>query len=156
VIFDWNPAIFGIPRLSCFLLNVQRVNGAGISKSVQSFIAERIRSVIELEALLLLQADPSRGWTPEDLGRELRINPAFAAAELADLASGGLIAALPDAPSRYHYAPRTPDLDAGARELAVAYVSRRVTVIQLIFAKPPDPVRNFADAFKFRKDDSRG
>jgi hypothetical protein len=132
------------------------LNGEGISKSVQAFIAERIRSVIELEALLLLQANPSREWSAEDLARELRIDPAFAAAELAELAGAGLIVGVSNSPTRYHYAPRTPELDSGARELAVAYVSRRVSVIQLIFAKPADPVRNFADAFKFRKDDSRG
>jgi hypothetical protein len=36
--------------------------------------------------------------------------------------------------------------------LAAAYRESRVAVIQLVFARPSDPLRSFADAFRMRRD----
>jgi hypothetical protein len=46
----------------------------------------------------------------------------------------------------------TPALDAAVAQLAKDYAERRVSVITLIFSKPVDKLRTFADAFRLRKD----
>ena len=40
--------------------------------------------------------------------------------------------------------------------LAACYVDRRVTIIGLIYGRPNDPIRQFADAFRIRREDPDG
>src|SRR5690606_17703063 len=49
----------------------------GISPEVRAFIAGQIESVVQLEMLLLLHTDPMRAWSPDELAKELRIEPAW-------------------------------------------------------------------------------
>jgi hypothetical protein len=42
------------------------------------------------------------------------------------------------------------------RRLAACYRERRTTVITLIFSRPADAVRSFANAFKLKKGSSDG
>ena len=44
------------------------------------------------------------------------------------------------------------DLHRAVAGLAREYAARRVTVIGLIFSKPVDKIRSFADAFRLRRD----
>lgn len=136
--------------------------GDDIPNPVRALVAEHIRSVVELECLLLLRADPGRAWSAGELGNELRVDADWAARELADLAARGLAAAAgsgpaagpdADAPARYRYgAP--PAADEAIAGLAKAYAERRVAVIELIFSPRPaaGPLRSFADAFRLRRD----
>lgn len=124
----------------------------GISQDVRALIFERIDSVVHLELLLLLQADPGRAWTAEEVAQQLRIEPSWAIGQLGELASRGLLAPTADAPDAYRYAPHPPELDAIVVQLSKDYAERRVTVITLIFSKPVDKLRTFADAFRLRKD----
>jgi hypothetical protein len=117
---------------------------------VRSLIAEHIDSVAQLETLLLIQAVPEQTWDAEKLGRELRINRDWAASQLQHLCNHGLLNC--DQPPNYRYAPKTPELAAAVEGLARAYAERRVTVIGMIFSKPVDKLRSFADAFRLRKD----
>jgi len=66
--------------------------------------------------------------------------------------SRGLATPAGDAPDAVRYAPAPPALDATVVQLARDYAERRVTVITMIFSKPVDKLRTFADAFRFRKD----
>lgn len=123
-----------------------------ISPQLKQFITDYIDSVSQLEILLLLQTNPQQVWSAEVMARELRIEPTGAAQELTQLAAKGFLAPAPDNPATYHYAPRTPELQANVVALAQAYLVRRVTVISLIFSKSTDKLRVFADAFRIRKE----
>jgi hypothetical protein len=132
-----------------------------IPDHVRSFILAHVDSVVQLEILLLLHTRAQRQWTAAQVAAELRIDPAWSSNELARLAAAGLLAtALPAAPAppsaaadvAYGYAPRSAELDAAVQGLAREYALRRVTVIGLIFSKPVDKIRSFADAFRIRKD----
>ena len=129
---------------------------ADLPSPIKAFLAEHIRSVVELEALLLLQRDPQRNWTAEELGKELRIDEQWAAMEIADLSQRGLVACIEGASTSCRYAPRTPEIEQAVQELARIYAERRVSVIQAIYAKPADPIQSFADAFRFRKERPNG
>jgi hypothetical protein len=125
-----------------------------LPEDLRSFIVDHISSVVQLEALLLLRRTGTE-WTVEALARELRIDSNATAEQLAGLCSGGLIAHVPD-PPRYRYAPRDDALERLVARMAGAYDDRRVTVISLIYSAPRDHLRVFADAFRFRRDDSDG
>ena len=122
-----------------------------LSAAVQQFVLRHIDSIEQLEVLLLLRAHPDRAYSPEEVSRELRTAPASAGHRLASLAQGGLLAE--DPPGAYGSAPKTPDLDAAAGELAEAYAVRRIAVTTLIYSRPLDQVRTFADAFRIREED---
>jgi hypothetical protein len=123
-----------------------------IPNDVKGFIAAHVESVLQLELLLLLHAQAPRQWTAQELAQELRIDAAWAPGQLAGLAEAGVLAATADVPPAYRYDPRTPQLDDAVRGLAREYETRRVTIIGLIFSKPIDKIRSFADAFRIRKD----
>jgi hypothetical protein len=121
-----------------------------IPKEVRQLIIEHISSIEQLEILLLLYREPARAWSADAVARELRIHTASAAARLADLRDRGFAAA--DGAAAYRYRPGGAP-DGAVDGLARAYAERRVTVIELIFSKPLDNVRVFADAFRLKKGD---
>jgi hypothetical protein len=125
----------------------------GLADNVREFIIEHIDSVEQVEILLLLRQKTGRTWTAESMARELRIAVSSAATRLADLKKLGLVLLVEGTPGEYRYAPRTPALDETVRGLSEAYSERRVTVINLIFSKPIDKIRTFADAFRLRRED---
>jgi hypothetical protein len=131
------------------------LNDPAVNPLVQQFIQDHISSVAQLEILLLLQTNPQQSWSPQTIARELRIEPAGALQQLMQLAASCLVREHP--PQEFVFAPATGELQAAVTALAQEYLIRRVTVIGLIFAKPPAPpagagIRAFSDAFKLRKD----
>ena len=128
----------------------------GISDEVRIFLADHIDSVLELELLLALRADPSRLWTGVELAQELKIDAGWADAQLVKFAGRGLLARSEDAPPKYRYAPATPSLDATVAAVADTYATHRVTMIGLIFSKPTSTLKSFADAFRIRKEKNDG
>jgi hypothetical protein len=132
------------------------VSGEEIPQDVRRLLSDHIESVVQVEILLLLHADPTRALTPQDVARELRIDAAYAQSELARFTIRGLFRTADKAASTYQYAPASPQIDAAVRGLASAYADRRVTVIGLVYSRPPDQIRSFADAFRLRKEKGDG
>ena len=127
----------------------------GIPSRVKQFITDHLDSVMQLEVLLLLAGSPGKVWTAPELAQQLRIDAAWVDGQLRAMAAGGLVAVGEQpgpAPAQFRFEPRTPELAQTIDELSHAYADRRVTVIGLIFAKPTDKLRSFADAFRIRKD----
>ena len=122
-----------------------------LPEEVRRLIAENIDSLEQLEILLLLLQHPDRIWNAESVARELRISPLSAGERLEDLTYDGFLARADGSEAGYRYGPQSAALDAAVRGLATAYPTRRVTVINLIFSKPVDKIRTFADAFQLRK-----
>jgi len=124
------------------------VASSAFPESVKRLIAERIDSVPELEALLLLREHRGRDWTPSDAGQRLYVSAAVAAHVLAKLAGHGFLSS---GEGGYRYAPGV-ELASAVDQLAEAYAHHLVEVTQMIHTKPPPSIRQFADAFRFRKD----
>lgn len=82
--------------------------------------------------------------------RELRASGPLIADALARLQASGLVA-VEDGVARF--APATPDLERFCDELAEAYQTRPVALINMIAA--PSPVQDLANAFKFKGRDDR-
>lgn len=120
-----------------------------ISDSVRRLIAERIDSIPELEAIMLLREEPTRTWTAEEVGRRLYVSSPVAGHVLETLAKRGFCSG---SSAGYRYAPVTPDLTATVDLLSTTYRSDLIAITNMIHAKPNASVRQFADAFRFRKD----
>src|SRR5688500_13618216 len=125
------------------------VGEQGIPQDVKAFIVEQIDSVVQVEILLLLHGQPGRDFTADEIGRELRIDPAWARAQLVELSTRGLLyqgqrASTPEAgpEASFRYQPRSAELDRAVAGLSREYADRRVSVISLIFSKPVDKIRS--------------
>lgn len=127
-----------------------------ITPRVRAIIAEQIDSVMQLEVLLLLADNSAREWDPTEVAQQFRIDQEWVDSQLRGLTARGLVEIIPGPPVRFRYQPRTPELAQAVAELGQAYANRRVTVIGMIFSKPVDKIRSFADAFRLRKDKNDG
>jgi len=124
-----------------------------LSEIVQQFLIKYIHSVDQLEILLLLKNEPQKEWAAEEVARALFTQAEAADARLAELATYQLLLEKKIGnQTTYHYAARG-DLDRAVQDLAEAYPKYRVTIINLIFSKPIDKIRTFADAFRIKKED---
>ncbi|GAB2178569.1 hypothetical protein [Dongia sp. agr-C8] len=119
----------------------------GIPAELRDFIVRSIDSVGQLEALLLLRADPEKAWDVAQLARRLYVNEAEAAAIFAHLVAQDFAVAQ-DESYRYDRAGRqSPIVD----QLAEAYARQLIPITNLIHAKPRG-IRAFAEAFKIKRD----
>jgi hypothetical protein len=130
---------------------VERKEDDGIPEDVRAFIIAHIASVEQLEILLFLHAHPDRVWAAADLSHELYIAEESASRRLAEFHGHKLLVRQEGHPLMYRYSPLDARMTAVIDSLAAVYQERRVRVINLIFSKPVDHIRSFADAFKFRK-----
>jgi len=123
-----------------------------IPADVSQFITDHLNSVAELEVLLLVRSDPGRCWSAADISKVLCTPVEMVTEQMVGLQTRGLILAIAGSEPQYQYQPRTPELDQVVASLSEIYKARRVTVITLIYSKPVERVRTFADAFRLRKD----
>lgn len=118
---------------------------------VQQFLSEHVRSIAQLELLLLLQGQPTKSWTVEEAAKELYTAASMTQPLLDYLVAAGLIAASGNPAHSYQYAPTSQDRARLVENLARLYRERRVTVINTIYSAPTKNLQNFADAFRIRK-----
>lgn len=115
---------------------------------IQNFISQNIKSVAELEALLLLFKSSNENWSTERLSREMRSNHSFAESLLERICALGFAKRLSN---EYRFQiPSDQDREI-LTELDHLYSQKRLYVIDLIYQAPADKLRVFADAFKIRK-----
>lgn len=128
-----------------------------LPREVQDLIAEHITSVEQLEILLLLREHAEQEWSASKVSEEIRTSERSAATRLADLRARGFLTSREDAGvTVYRFDPLTVTQRRAVASLSQVYRERRYTVIDLIFSKPIDRLRVYADAFRLRKDDSDG
>jgi len=119
-----------------------------IPDDLRDFILRHVDSITQLEALILLRAHPDADWDAKRTAARLYASEQEVAEALARLCVDGL-AACHEELYRYHCA--TDDLRTMVDRLADAYAHHLIPVTNMIHAKPRR-IREFADAFKFRKD----
>jgi hypothetical protein len=122
---------------------------AGIPPTVLAFVDRHIRSIEQLEILLLLHRHRDREWTARSVSDELRSNPDSAGLRMDELVVDGLLGGSDGAPRAYRY-QATGDLDRAVDALADAYRDFRLRITERVFRKP-DGLTDFADAFRLRR-----
>ena len=124
-----------------------------IPDDVRRFLLQHINSISQWEGLLLLRAEPAARWTPATLARKLYVVELDGAEILSQLAASGFLAADERDPGPvYVYRPKSPELDEMVGRAAALYAKYLVPVTNVIHSKPKSSIREFADAFKLRKD----
>jgi hypothetical protein len=118
-----------------------------IPGGLRDFILRYIDSIAQLEALLLLRAHPTIDWDVKQTASRLYAGEAEVKEILARLCEDGFLSCNEEV---YRYAVQSDRQDMVDR-LATAYSHHLIPVTNMIHAKPRR-IREFADAFKFRKD----
>ncbi len=116
------------------------------------FIQEQIDSVPHLETLILLWNSRPVGWTTEELSSRLYVTPEQAAQVLRDLQRIEIVREMPGAPAKHAYNPRSKEQDDLMHQVDIAYRRDLVRISTMIHAKASSPIREFARAFRLRKD----
>lgn len=120
-----------------------------IPDAVRRLIRQHLRSVSELEVLLLLRVTPGKPWSVGEVARAQVARDDAARGFLEHLCDGRLLEH-DGAADSYRYAPErrtATTVDA----LAGCYASSPRAVVSLIFAGPDDPASTLADAFRVRR-----
>ena len=119
-----------------------------IPADLRDFILRCIDSVAHLEALLLLRASPETSWEVAAVAARLYSSTEQAGEVLAQLCDEHLLVC---EDGTFRYAGQPPEHRAMIDRLAESYAKQLIPITNLIHSKPRR-IRQFADAFKFRKD----
>jgi hypothetical protein len=122
-----------------------------IDIEVRAFVAQYVSSVAKLELLLLLRREPIKAWSAAEAARLFALAPEMTANLLTELCRDGLATVAPDDPPLYRFAPPAPAVGQVLDRTIALYQERRVAMIQLIYGRPRDSLRSFADAFELKK-----
>lgn len=121
---------------------------------LRRFILTSIPSVPYLEAVLLLRAEPQRAWDTADVARRLYLPEPRAAELIEQLVGAGVASAQqPGRAAPCSYGPVTPELAAMLERVAQRYAIDLMGVTDLIHSRIDKKAQQFADAFRWRKDD---
>jgi hypothetical protein len=112
------------------------------------FLTRHIDSIAQLEALLLLRAAPGEVWDVQRAAKRLYVSEQESFETLAHLAVHGFLSG---DRSGYRFDPQSQELLSMVELLAEHYKRHLIPITNLIHAKPRR-IRQFADAFKFKKD----
>lgn len=120
---------------------------------VDQFILDEIDSVPHLEALLLVWSRRPKRWSTEEMARELYVEPERAAKILQDLVNRSLISMSQETNAAFFfYQPKSSDRDDLFEAVDKNYRAEVVRVSTMIHAKASPAVRDFARAFRFKKE----
>lgn len=121
-----------------------------LPKEVARFLLDRIDSIAQLEAVLLLRQSPDTWWENKQVADRLYISEEQCAPVLDGLCRQGLLVCMGEQPfSVYRYRPDTGDLREMVDRLAYYYSKHLVPVSNLVHAKAQMRMEQFADAFRF-------
>jgi hypothetical protein len=115
-----------------------------------------LTSVEQLEVFILLHRSPARHWSAVEIAQELGIADAEAEAALERLGSDNFLDIKISNDVVYRYNPVDPALREVATRVTEFYVHHRISVMNLITAASLRPIRDFAEAFRLKKDRENG
>jgi len=117
---------------------------------VRTFLTEQIRSLEQLEILLLLGQTPEKSWTPAEVYQVVRSSERSVGDTLETLRKQGLLR-LENAGAAYQFSPPNDQLKDTIGSVARLYVERRVKIVEAIYSEVSE-LDQFAKAFRLRKD----
>jgi hypothetical protein len=120
-----------------------------VTDTVRALIDAGVRSLEQLEILLVLSQDPGKAWPLEAVHRSTMLTPERADTLVAGLVRADLVTR--DGEVLLRLGPRV-DVPA-LKALRAAYERDRSNVVNAFFASNLDSLRSFANAFKLRRND---
>ena len=117
---------------------------ADISEIVSEFIRRYIDSLHALEILLFLRAAPEKEFGAMEISRVLCLDGSAVVSKLIHFKSEGLVQRRKISEDLvYGYGPLTSELGYAVDELAKAYSTHRVRVIDAILSQPSSKTQTF-------------
>jgi hypothetical protein len=127
------------------------VSESDLPLEVRRFLKEQIRSIEQLEILLLLRDGADRRWNPAEVYQHVRSSESSVAWTLENLTRHGLLAKSDGAELLYQFSPKNEQLRRTTETLAHLYAEKRVRIVEAIYSEYSE-VDEFAKAFRLRKD----
>jgi hypothetical protein len=119
---------------------------------VDRFILEQIDSVPHLEALLLLFNNQPKAWSADEMACSLYVRSEIASKILDSLLQRRSIDLNPEDASEYVYTPDDNEKNKLMEYVDAVYRKEVIRISSLIHSKAPAGVRDFARAFRIKKD----
>ena len=127
------------------------MSDSGLGEELTKFIAQNIESIEKLEILLTLARSAEKPWSVSDMYQEIQSSMVSVEKRLAELTSAGFAKRESNG---FRYAPNSEEPRRLISTLDQAYRTRRIKVIESIFSRKTEQIQKFAEAFKFRKDNT--
>jgi hypothetical protein len=125
---------------------------SGPETDVYEYILDKIESVPHLEAVILLWNSRPVGWTAEELASRIYVPPDRTNQILQDLIRQQFVQQGVGSPARFSYLPRSEEQDDWMFRVDTAYRREIVRISTMLHSKASPSVREFARAFRFKKD----
>jgi hypothetical protein len=122
-----------------------------VPDDVRRFVLTSVPSVPYLEALLLLRSGRDEAWNAFRVASRLYIGETQALDMLQALHAAGIASRTPE--GLFQYSPGTPDLGTLLDLVAATYSANLVGVTELIHSRIDKRALQFADAFRWKKED---
>jgi hypothetical protein len=120
---------------------------------VRQFLESRVDSVEQLEILRILGEDPAREWRDDEIGAQIQSTLEMTLADLTTLEVRGLLrCARREGRVFCSFGPHSTELGLQMRRLLELYQQRPVTMIRLVYVRKANALRDFSEAFKFKKE----
>lgn len=116
------------------------------------FIQEKIDSIPHLEALMLLWNSRPVGWTLADLASRLYVSNDQVGSVIRDLVRLELVQEQSGTPTRFSYLARSEGQNELMQLVDNTYRRELVRISTMVHSKASSSVREFAKAFRFKKD----
>lgn len=124
----------------------------GPQTDVYEYILEKIESVPHLEAVILLWNSRPVGWTAEELSSRLYVPAEKTEDIIKDLLRQQFVQQSAGSPPRFSYLPRNDEQNEWMYRVDTAYRREIVRISTMLHSKASPSVREFARAFRFKKD----
>lgn len=119
---------------------------------VYDYILEKIETVPHLEAVILLWNSRPVGWSADELASRLYVPAERVGEILRDLMRQQLVQQAPGPQPRFSYLPRNEEQNEWMYRVDTAYRREIVRISTMLHSKASPSVREFARAFRFKKD----
>lgn len=123
-----------------------------IPEDVRKFVMEYVDSFEMLRVLVLLYETPDRTWTTQEITMELRSAEGAIEKRLGDLYVRRILQRPPDG-DVHRYVACSAEMGEVITQLVECYHVRPYRIIDMIYSRPAEALRAFADAFRIRKND---
>lgn len=124
-----------------------------ISDDLRSFILDCIESASQIEILVLISKDKDKKWTSQEIREQLRSSDKSVENNLKRLHLNGILSI---EENLYYYSPTNPKLENVSSELIDAFNKYPLRILEIVYNKQSEVLREFSEAFRLRKDKKDG
>jgi hypothetical protein len=126
-----------------------------LSPDVVEFVNETADSIERLELLVMLIESPDQWWDAVSAGHAVGVDPATTQRDLEHLATHNLLAVNLGSTVSYRYEPGNATVRAISQAFAAAHRNNPRALYRLVVGRQNRAVRDFANAFRVRRNDDR-